>query len=47
VDSWQFSYTSNAVSSALFFFRVGRVEATADREVQIDALLQALIARVE
>lgn len=35
------------VSAALSFFRVGRVEATADRGVQIDSLLQALIAYVE
>ncbi len=35
------------VSPALSFFRVGRVEGTADREVQIDSLLQALIAYVE
>ncbi len=34
-------------SPALSFFRAGRVEATADREVQIDSLLQALIAYVE
>jgi len=42
VEVWRVS-----VLSALSFFRFGRVEATTDREVQIDSLLQALIAYVE